>query len=66
MLKETDKTAWAKHKNLLIYIIVQSLPGIKPTDDNIVGWVDQPMISLKLHLTDLCKTGNAALETVQI
>lgn len=44
-----------EHRNLLISILVGNLlPDIKKqTADNIVGWVDQPMMSFKLQPNSL-------------
>lgn len=65
MLKGTNNIAWAKHKHFLTYISVRNLPNIKKQiEDKVVGWVDQPVMSFKLYLMNLCETGNAVLETV--
>ena len=40
-----------EHRNLLIYMIVGNpIPDIKKqTEDNIAGWMEQPMVSFKLQ-----------------
>ena len=50
------------------HISVRNLPNTKKqTEDKVVGWVDQPMVLFTVsYLMNLCESGNAVLEAVQI